>query len=300
MKTLQIIYFNNGAGLSRDANIVESVLKDHFKVIKTDWTKQKEKEADINIYLEHVKPTFEYKASKNIAIPNPEWFERNWNLNKIDKVFAKTKDCQDIFSKLHSKVVFTSFTSHDRLLESEKVPEFYHSAGKSQSKGTKEVCKLWKKASEIPKIHLFTKPDLETYGGIGKQQSPNIEHRIDDVTDVEFQRIQNKYLFHLCPSIYEGFGHYINEAKSCKAIVFTTNGPPMNELVNKKFGFLIKYSTMKKMRMATTYHVKAVDIWKAIKVAKFNRDWEKMGELARQSYLDNDKLFKERLLNQLL
>lgn len=296
MKTIQLIYFNNGAGLSRDANIIESILKPHFNIIKTDWSKEKEKEADVNIYLEHCKPEFEFKASQNIAIPNPEWWELGWNLKKIDKVFAKTKSCKEIFEQKHRKVVYTSFTSEDRYLpEVEKIDEFYHSAGKSQSKGTLEVIRLWKKVVDIPKLNLFTKPDLETYGGIGKQQAPSINHRIDFIKDDEFRVIQNKFRFHMCPSIYEGFGHYINEAKSCKAVVFTTDAAPMNELITKKFGELIRYSNTRRMRLATTYYCQAIDIWRAIQKPVMIEK----GELAREDYLRNDKLFKQRLLNEL-
>lgn len=298
MKRIQLIYYNNGAGLSRDADILESTLQNHFEVIKTDWNSQKEKEADINLYLEHCKPEFKFRASKNIVIPNPEWWELNWNLKNIDQVFAKTHAGKDIFDKIHRNVKFISFTSQDRYLDIKKVDEYYHSAGKSQSKGTKEIVRLWRKSAEIPKLNLFTKPDLETYGGISLQRAVNINHRIDVVPDKEFRKIQNKYRFHLCPSLYEGFGHYINEAKSCKSVVFATNAAPMNELVTNKFGVLIRYSHTKKMRLATTYHCKAIDIWRAITTFKGNA--EEMGELAREDYLRNDKLFKERLLNELI
>lgn len=36
---------------------------------------------------------------------------------------------------------------------------------------------------------------------------------------------------HVCPSSREGFGHYINEARSVGALVVTIAAGPMNELV---------------------------------------------------------------------
>ena len=48
----------------------------------------------------------------------------------------------------------------------------------------------------------------------------------------------------LCPSSIEGYGHYINEAKSCKSIVVTTDFAPMNEFIDSYIlsqGILIKH-----------------------------------------------------------
>ena len=50
----------------------------------------------------------------------------------------------------------------------------------------------------------------------------------------------NTYTFHICPSLCEGFGHYISEGLSCGAVVITNNCAPMNELVNCNNGILIK------------------------------------------------------------
>jgi len=43
----------------------------------------------------------------------------------------------------------------------------------------------------------------------------------------------NMCLVHIFPSQVEGFGHVINEARSCASVVITTNYPPMNELVDQ-------------------------------------------------------------------
>ena len=43
---------------------------------------------------------------------------------------------------------------------------------------------------------------------------------------------------HMCPSLIEGWGQYIDEGRRSKSVVVTLNAPPMNELIkngkNKK------------------------------------------------------------------
>lgn len=48
----------------------------------------------------------------------------------------------------------------------------------------------------------------------------------------------NSHSIHFCCSYTEGFGHHINEGKSCKALILTTNKAPMNE-IDSNNGLLI-------------------------------------------------------------
>ena len=40
----------------------------------------------------------------------------------------------------------------------------------------------------------------------------------DYIDDAELRTLQNRHLFHLCPSETEGFGHHLVEGMSCGAI----------------------------------------------------------------------------------
>ena len=67
---------------------------------------------------------------------------------------------------------------------------------------------------DIKEIRIFSRDE--------KKQDNIVyyKERVDDDKLIEFM---NKFYYHLCPSEAEGFGHYINEALSCKSIVVTTN-----------------------------------------------------------------------------
>jgi glycosyltransferase involved in cell wall biosynthesis len=51
--------------------------------------------------------------------------------------------------------------------------------------------------------------------------------------------MQGSAFMHVCPSVREGFGHYINEGRAVGALVVTTDHPPMNELVQPQTGLLV-------------------------------------------------------------
>ncbi|GLE06529.1 hypothetical protein PINS_up015855 [Pythium insidiosum] len=45
--------------------------------------------------------------------------------------------------------------------------------------------------------------------------------------------------YFLCPSVMEGYGHYINQARAAGGLILAPDTPPMNELVTEDSGVLI-------------------------------------------------------------
>ena len=59
---------------------------------------------------------------------------------------------------------------------------------------------------------------------------------------------------HMCPSLIEGWGQYIDEGRRSKSVVVTLNAPPMNEFIkNGKTGILVKASKGPSMRQLLPY-----------------------------------------------
>ena len=82
--------------------------------------------------------------------------------------------------------------------------------------------------------------------------------------DEDYRIIQNAYRFHICPSEYEGFGHYINEALSVGAIVLTIDAAPMNELCRPDYSVLIPAQPYRHMGIVNTWTFKPSDLSAAV------------------------------------
>jgi glycosyltransferase involved in cell wall biosynthesis len=120
----------------------------------------------------------------------------------------------------------------------------------------------------------------------------------DWVSNETLKDLQNKAFIHICPSCYEGFGHYINEALSVGAVVVTTDADPMREFVQNGNGFLVKTSGTIHKDLAIMHSVRSEAIRETIRQVEATGDNTliKMGQAGRELFLKNDKLFKERFL----
>jgi len=293
MKKINIIYSNNNWGLTKDCNILQSVLVGYeFNLIDFKINDNLNK-ADINIFLEVLDRNndyfIEYKklAPKNVLIPNPEWFLDGWikYLKDFDLICCKTLHAFQIFSKHSDKCEFTSFTADNIDLNYvEKELSFFHSCGNSVNKGTDLLFEGWKNIKE--KLYLFSKRH--------KSDNINIELRNDFVPDKEFQEIKNKVLFHIYPTKYEGFGHNIWESFSCGAIVILTDAPPLNEY---NANFYIKATQDRKFHQVFFNKIDITDLRLQIKkISELELDEIiEMSNNNKQNYIDNHKFFTEKI-----
>lgn len=211
-------------------------------------------------------------------------------------MWCKTKETERIFKEIIKRnnrkldIIYTSFTSkdwYDEKINKDKV--FFHNRGASKLKGTLSLVQAWK--AEFGKLIVNSRDIIPEKEGI------NVNYNI--FTEEELKKVQNNSMFHICPSVVEGFGHYINEAKSCGAIVLTTDAPPMNEFINNDFGILIPCKTGKKFRLGTLYKIETKQMQNKISEALCLKDEEikEKQVKSRQSFLDNDIFFRDIIKN---
>jgi len=290
---VRIVSRDNGWGLSKDIQVLrDAILRTNpeAQVEFCDWQHQPASRVDIQFFLELLPAHMFDLAGRNIMVPNPEWFDRAWlpRLSRCSEVWAKTRDCLRIFSMYHRAVTFTGWTSPDRFLpDVPKELTMVHLAGNSSAKGTNEVLQAMAMVPE----HTMALVTRRKYGIPGNVRA--IEH----LSDSEFMRLQNRAMVHLCPSSYEGFGHYINEALSTGAVVITTASEPMTDLVQPSFGVGVGVKSVSAHHLAQLRHVDPVQLAEAIRsvMGAPVPVIEELGRRSRAAYLSTRDAFHTRV-----
>jgi glycosyltransferase involved in cell wall biosynthesis len=284
-RRINVIYGDNGSGLSRDAMVVRDVLRlaGHRvwltprsprripfafnyapelarQVVRS--TKQGAMRAwarrspywDINIFLESLVPDYFDRARVNCLLPNEEWLSDGDRrlLPEIDMVLFKTRHAMRLAWEAKASA-FVGFTSLDRR-DSGVRPQWdaaLHVGGWNPHKGTAAVARAWSRHPHWPRITVVTQLDELSL------QGSNIEHLASRISDRRLRHLQNACAVHVCPSEVEGFGHTLMEALSCGAVIVTTDAPPMHELVSSDEGLLVAHASSAPLRAGTRFFVDA-------------------------------------------
>lgn len=278
---IQIIARDNKYGLSKDREVLASVLQGHAITFASPSRQEKGK-FDINFHLEHIVPRNFASAPLNIAIPNPEWCSRGMRmaLRGCDAVIAKTRDGERELSKLDLPVHYIGWTSPDHMMDLPRTKSIVHIAGNSPLKSTHAVVEAFRSLPSL-KCTVYWRRQLA-----GKPA--NVDHVSAYLSDEQMRAVINQNLIHVLPSQMEGFGHILNEAMSVGATVVTTNAPPMNTLGT----YHVKTTGSHPQNLAQIWHLDPTDLKRKILQA-----WEEtsgMNHGAREAYLMGDRLFRVR------
>lgn len=248
----------NGKGLEADQKILSRALKElgHQVYLGNIYDEPPTSEVDINIFFQSINPSWLPYASLNWFIPNAEWYTQDLELlDLIDLVLCRTQETQRIFENLKLKCFFLGFTSHDCYLSHIKkdFSLFFHLAGGSEQKGTQPIVDSWLRNSSFPLLII-----LKHFCTVRPRQANLhwITHRVEEPT---LRDLQNSCGIHLCLSETEGFGHYIMEALSTRAVVVTVDAPPMNEFI-KDPRCLVPFKACSPQLLGTNYYVDPVQL----------------------------------------
>lgn len=275
-------------GFESDAKIYKKILTElypdyNISICDSDNTVPTEHDK-IHIYISNVdQKWFQYADIKMLMINHELFFqsERDKDLKRygnIDYILCRTQVGYDWALKIKLeqgfkyKLVLTKFTSVFPSLTIQKEQNLIlHSAGEHHWKQTDAIIKAWQKHPDLPLIIITctgqcfrnVEPILKK-GGYPK----NVHFHKKLLEYNNFVNLKNKAGIHLCPSIVEGYGHYINESRKVKSLVITTNYAPMNELVDDTCGVLINCSSYGNKKNGTTLcFVNEDDIYTAVNKA---------------------------------
>ncbi len=313
---VRIVGRDNGAGLARDIHLLREVLeragcavevvafrgdkginllRQGYAGLQRRWRGP----ADVQVFVERVYPRMLETATRNLLVPNPEWFRDDWMpyLPRFDRVLCKTAHAQPIFERLGCAASYVGFTSDDRL--DPAIPReraFLHVAGRSSAKGTAVLLEAWRRHPEWPRLTVVQSA-RKAGGDHPEPRAPNIEHRVGRLGNAELRELQNRHRFHACPSEMEGFGHSLMEALSVGAVTLATDGAPMNELVRPAHGCLVApvRDATKDLAPRHFVDVAGIEAGVARMLALDDREVRAMGAAARRRFEQADAAFRRRL-----
>lgn len=255
---------------------------------------------DVNIHVEDIKARWFKCAHTNVWMPNQEWVRPRSveSMRNVDNAFCKTIAGMEALESQGVRSTFVGFSSPDRYDPTVKRAErALHIAGLSPNKGTLAVLEAWREHPDWPVLDLvWSVPSTATLS-----LPVNVRLYSTPVPEKHLQYLLNRASYHICPSSVEGFGHTLVEGMSCGACVVTTDGPPMNELVNNDRGVLVPWARKEPLGFATAYHVDKHTLAQGVHAALGLSTNERtaMGQSARLWYQVNDRAFQDRITKAL-
>jgi hypothetical protein len=334
--TMYIILPRNTTGLMNDALIFSEYFKKYIEnldvtIISPDHPpKQGELYADIVLYLELLFSEyieFLFNSKYCMFMINQEFFyydvikkkiarhskDKNNKSNSdrdIDMYICKTKEgvrfLEELMPDKKSKIFYTKFTTIFPTISTVKdYSKFFHGAGSSKLKGTDVLLNTWGKYQGLPNLVVSCYEgcfdNLKQYSNKDVIENPskfNITLLKQKQSYDDIVKLKNIIGYHLCPSMAEGYGHYLNEARIVSAVTLTLNAPPMNEIIDDSCGILIPYTKkIKKDNSSDMYITNEENILQGIKRMQSLTDEQKrkMGENARKKYEEDTDFFSNKI-----
>ena len=233
-KTACIYTSNTGVGLISDVNLIQDILYEDYDVdvVYLEWglddnTKQPVfANYDIGIFIQDFGEQWFERNKINILIANEEWInsEKLTQLKYFDKILTKSTFAKHLLAPYNNNIVTTGFCTIDKNLNINPTKDFFHLAGKSYQKNTEDVLKCFSKSNLELTLLQSQRTDLTP--------TSNVNFIQEYLTTEEITTQLNDHKVHLCPSIYEGWGHYLYEGMSTGALIYATRLPMFVEWID--------------------------------------------------------------------
>ncbi|TDH66840.1 hypothetical protein CCR75_004837 [Bremia lactucae] len=115
--------------------------------------------------------------------------------------------------------------------------KFFHIAGTSTAKGTRDVLDCWSSIPNLPPLEVYIARNTfyelfqASYKLTSRYSQSPVNVHLETLDRMNFSKLIADASFVLNPSCGEGYGHTNNQARAAGAIIITSDIPPMNEMV---------------------------------------------------------------------
>lgn len=282
---------SNSNGLVKDKEIIDKIIENFPSSFIFNF-----EDYNIRSRSDHIFVNLDCINISKLNSPNAPYYV----LCKTKQAFSILKNYID--PKRLRYTLFTSIDKYDpKIIKNYK--KFLHIPGKSLTKGTLSLIMVWLKHPEWPSLTIIARNEHGLVDFINNILGITIPNNIicifDFIEEEKHKTIMNECGIHLCLSTCEGFGHYINEAKSTKAVVLYTNGGSMNEFFTNGVDGLGIDCVFDGMHNDVCPKYKFLDfsLENHINFILESNNLETIGENARKTYINSNKLFETNFLN---
>ena len=284
--------------------------------MQLDWPKPS-RPFDVQFLLESAWPIAKVRslAKHHVLVANMEFIDESTlhacRQGFVDTIWAKTQLTVRLAATMLPKVPcdYTGWTSttcrRQASAGQQDFRRFLHVRGKALHKQTQAVVDCWLANPSFPTLDIVLQ-DANDLSFSEPLRGGNIIVHQRFLGARELARLQNEAGVHVCTSLIEGFGHYINEARSCGAVVVTPDGPPMRELVDTANGFLVRVAGKVRM-VAHGVELPQADINARLLAQTIERvlttpeaSLRSLGAESRRRFLSEKRAFYARALPLLL
>ena len=271
----------------------------HSSQQQNEETLSLEAGAPVALFVERV---FEHRElfgyGRRILLPNPEWLypDNAGELSRtITEFWHKSQFSMERLSGHfpESRHIRTGFTTPAVPPAEQDFSRLAHFAGRGQHwRHTQMLIDLWLARPQFPQLtlHAYQRDGLDIPCWM---QRGNLRLRLGYLQNAEYLAEGARHGVHLCPSQMEGFGHYINEARSLGALTLTVDAAPMNELIDSRCGILIPAETSAPRGYGLRHSVSPQALEQAVRklLAMPQALRQSLGKAARERYLAEQQAF---------
>lgn len=257
----------------------------------------------IAVFVERV---FEHKLldsyERRVLLPNPEWLFDD-DLARVNRTVTEfwhktifgQRQIEAVFPE--KKHIFVGFTSIAPKPGESNYNSCFHVSGLApNARHTQSLVNVWISRPDFPSLSvraawrgILQVPDWINYS--------NLRLFMGDLSDAAYQNEFTRSGIHICTSQMEGFGHYINEARSIGALIVTVDAPPMTELVKAKMGILIPPERSVSHGLGVRNIINGKSIETAIEKVTLMKvsQREALGNMAREQFIKDQTEFVTRI-----